>query len=144
MPTLEGQLPLGLSVHLHGAVAGRQSVKFSVVPESSDRATAVSGISGSSRPGLRALIAGSCQLVILPENIWAIVWASKFSSLMPGRLNAMLIGEMYEGILIAPCGPQAVTDRAMSSSLRNASDPANWVAPASSPARPAPEPTEAY
>src|SRR5699024_12336215 len=63
---------------------------------------------------------------------------------MPGRLNAMLIGEMYAGILIAPCGPQAVTDRAISSSLRNASDPANWVAPASSAARQTPEPTEAY
>src|SRR5690606_6509770 len=47
-------------------------------------------------------------------------------------------------MLMAPCGPQVSMDRAISSSFKNASDPANSVPPARKPARPAPEPTEAY
>jgi hypothetical protein len=68
-------------------------VKFSVVPESSERLTAEMGTSGRSTPSFCAAMAGSSQVVIPPLKICATVPASSFSSEMPGRLNATLMGE---------------------------------------------------
>lgn len=47
-------------------------MKFLVVPESSDRCTGVIAVSGRSTPSLRAAIAASFHVVILPSKIWAM------------------------------------------------------------------------
>jgi hypothetical protein len=57
----------------------RYSVKFFVVPDSSERFTGVMARSG--RPELpSAAIAGSFHLVILPSKIFATVAGESFSS----------------------------------------------------------------
>ena len=48
-------------------------MKFSVVPEPSERCTTVIGVSGSSASGLSAAMAGSFQAVISRWKILAIV-----------------------------------------------------------------------
>ena len=48
-------------------------MKFFVVPESSERWTAVMALSGSLASGLSAVMAGSFHLVILPSKIEPIV-----------------------------------------------------------------------
>jgi hypothetical protein len=68
-------------------------VKFSVVPESSERCTGVIAVSGSSTPSFRAAIAGSFHVVIVPAKMPAMVAASRFSSSTPSRLKMTAIGE---------------------------------------------------
>ena len=72
-----GHVPDGPSGHASGAASCRYSVKFSVVPESSARLTAVTGVSGSSTPGFWLAMAGSFQILISPRKIAAIVAASR-------------------------------------------------------------------
>ena len=58
-----------------------------VVPDESERWTTVIAVLGRLMPGLRALIAGSFQVLILPRKMLASVGPSSFSPLLtPGRL----------------------------------------------------------
>ena len=95
-------------------------------------------------PAFRAAMAGSFQLAISPRKILAMVAASSFSSVTPGRLKATAIGEMYTGMLMAPSGPHWAWELASSSSFRYASEPANWAEPSMMALRPAPEPSGEY
>lgn len=63
-------------------------MKFSVVPESSARWTAVIARSGSSTAGYFCeTMASSFQFVMVPAKIPATVAASRFSVSMPSRLK---------------------------------------------------------
>ena len=55
------------------AASTRNSVKFWVVPEESDRTARVIAVLGRLTPELSALIAGSFQVLILPEKMPAMV-----------------------------------------------------------------------
>ena len=81
-------------VHTYGAFAARYSVKFWVVPESSDRWTTVIGADGSEAPEFWLAILGSFQVVIAPEKMPAMVAASSLRSFTPSTLYAMAMGEM--------------------------------------------------
>jgi hypothetical protein len=61
-------------------------VKFSVVPDSSERLTGTIRVSGSSTPGFSFSISGSFQFSISWLKIFARVSGSSFSSSTPGRL----------------------------------------------------------
>src|SRR5947207_679575 len=67
------------SVHTPGAAAFRYLVKFSVVPDESDRWATVMGLFGSLAPEFRPLMAGSSHVLICRWKILAIVGASSFS-----------------------------------------------------------------
>ena len=69
-------------------------MKFSVVPESSERCTGVMARSGSVAPSLSAAIAGSFHLVIVPAKMPAMVAASRLSVSTPSTLKITAIGEM--------------------------------------------------
>src|SRR4051812_6553968 len=69
------------------AVLLRYLVKLSVVPDSSERCTAWIAVDGSLAPELRAAIAGSFHLVILPEKILAMVEASSCRLSTPSTLK---------------------------------------------------------
>jgi hypothetical protein len=69
-------------------------VKFSVVPDSSERLTGVIARSGRGTPGLSAAIAGSFQVVICWSKIPARTAGERFSSSTPSRLYTTAIGEM--------------------------------------------------
>src|SRR5256885_16181560 len=56
----------------------RNSVKFWVVPEESDRTARVIGVLGRLAPELSALIAGSFQVLILPEKMPAMAAGDSF------------------------------------------------------------------
>ncbi len=92
-PTWYGKVWLGASVHTSPAFAETYSEKFCVVPESS---------SGARRDvrvrQLRVLVEGGdlrvVPLVILPEKMPAMVFASRVRSLTPSTLYAIAIGEM--------------------------------------------------
>src|SRR5690348_10090664 len=62
----------GSAVQALGAAAPRYLVKFSVVPDSSERKNTLIGSAGSVTPELMAAIALSSQLVILPLKILAV------------------------------------------------------------------------
>ncbi len=49
-------------------VATRAGIRLEVVPLPSERWTTWIGAAGRVMPGLRAVMAGSCQLVICPRN----------------------------------------------------------------------------
>ena len=61
-------------------------MKFSVVPDSSERCTGEIVVEGSLAPLFSAAIAGSFHLVILPSKIWAIVFAESCRSCTPCTL----------------------------------------------------------
>ena len=61
-------------------------MKFSVVPDSSERWTGVMAWSGSVLPGLSAAISGAFQLVILPRKMPAIVAGASCRSVTPGQV----------------------------------------------------------
>ena len=69
-------------------------MKFSVVPDSSERCTTVMFVSGRSASGFCWAMAGSFQVVISPEKMPAMVSASRFRESMPSRLKPTAIGEM--------------------------------------------------
>src|SRR5689334_4588384 len=79
------------------AVAFRYLVKFSDVPEESERCTATIGVAGSVAFGLSALIAASSQLLTVPAKILARVAGFSCRSLTPLRLNATAIGPVTIG-----------------------------------------------
>src|SRR5215469_15059474 len=56
----------------------RNRVKFSVVPEESERTARVIGVLGRLTPGLSALIAGSFQFLILAWKMSEMTWGVSF------------------------------------------------------------------
>ena len=64
----------------------RNSEKFAVVPDESERTARVIGVLGSLAPGLIALIAGSFQVLILAWKMFAITVGVSFRFLTPDRL----------------------------------------------------------
>src|ERR1700729_2931934 len=85
------------SVHTLGTASLRNSVKFCVVPEESERTAMVIGVLGRLTPGLSALMAGSFHVLIWTWKIFAMVVASSFRLLTPDRLYAIVIGPMMTG-----------------------------------------------
>src|SRR6266576_1528295 len=75
----------------------RNSVKFAVVPEESERTARVIGVLGRLTPELSALMAGSFQVLILPWKMSATTFGSSFRLLTPGRLYDIVIGPMMTG-----------------------------------------------
>ncbi len=76
------------------AVVLRYFAKFSVVPESSERCTAVMPASGSVASGLSATMAGSFHFVMVPLKMPAVVAASRCSSFTPSTWKISAMGEM--------------------------------------------------
>src|SRR6516225_2998585 len=66
------------SVQTLGTAVSRNSEKFCVVPEESERTAGVIVWLGSVTPGLRAAIAELFQFVILPWKMFAMTVASSF------------------------------------------------------------------
>jgi hypothetical protein len=64
------------SVHVLGAAATRYLVKFSVVPDPSERWTTVIGVDGSTALPFNAFTAGSSHVFICRWTTFAIVSAS--------------------------------------------------------------------
>ena len=85
-PPLTGQSPLTSCGQSLSAVWLSQSVKFSVVPDSSERLTTVMRWSGSWASGLSAAIAGSFQFVIFWSKICAAVADDSCRLSTPSRL----------------------------------------------------------
>src|SRR5215469_5258587 len=85
------------SVQTLGTAVSRNSEKFCVVPEESERTAGVMVVEGSETPELRAVIAGSFHFVILPWKMFAITVASSFRLLTPDRLYATEIGPSRMG-----------------------------------------------
>src|ERR1700733_10916835 len=85
------------SVQALPAASTRYCEKFCVVPEESERTSRLIAELGRLALGLRALIAGSFQVVILPEKIPARTVASSFRSVTPDTLYAMAIGPICTG-----------------------------------------------
>src|SRR5689334_24456846 len=67
-PTWNGKVWEAGAVQTSAALAARYSVKFCVVPESSERCTTVIGADGSDASLFWSLIFASSQVVILPEK----------------------------------------------------------------------------
>src|SRR3954452_6144327 len=74
------------SVHVVGAAATRYLLKFSVVPDPSERCTTVIAVDGSLAFGFNALMAASSHVLIWRWKIFAIVSASSCRSFTAGRL----------------------------------------------------------
>src|ERR1700746_584899 len=85
------------SAHALPTASCRNSVKFCVVPEESERTARLIGVLGRLTPGLSALIAGSFQLLILPWKMLAMVGASSFRLETPDRLYDIVIGPRKTG-----------------------------------------------
>src|ERR1700684_4180419 len=96
---LAGQLMVELvpSFHTPGAESTRNWEKFWVVPEESDRRAMVIAVLGRVTPGLRALIAGSFQVLIWAWKILAMVGPSSLRLFTPDRLYDRAIGPMTTG-----------------------------------------------
>src|ERR1700677_4134688 len=77
------------SVQALPAASTRYWEKLAVVPEPSERTARVIEALGRLAPGLRALIAGSFQVLMVPWKMPASVVASSFRPVTPGRLYAM-------------------------------------------------------
>src|SRR2546430_1585175 len=80
-----------------GAPSTRNSEKFWVVPDESERWAMVTAVLGSLTPGFCAAIFGSFHLVILAWKMSAMTGASSFRLLTPGRLYETVIGEITMG-----------------------------------------------
>ncbi len=82
-----GQLTVepGSSVKTVGLAALRNLVKFSVVPEPSDRWATVMAVAGSLAPGLSAAIALSFHVLIWRRKILAIVSGDSARLSTPSR-----------------------------------------------------------
>ena len=61
-------------------------MKFSVVPDSSERKNTEIGADGSVTPGFSAAIAGSFQVLMVPWKILAAVGPSRISLSTPSTL----------------------------------------------------------
>src|SRR5215467_7064570 len=75
----------------------RNSEKFWVVPEESDRRAMVIAVLGRLTPGLSALIFGSFHLVMLAWKMSAMTGPSSFRLLTPDRLYEIVIGPIRTG-----------------------------------------------
>src|SRR6476659_3079216 len=82
----------GAVVHTFGAAAARYLVKFSVVPDSSERKKTLIAVEGSLTPGLIAAMAGSFHLVIWPRKILAVTSGVRMSLSTPATLQDTAIG----------------------------------------------------
>src|SRR5215813_15596891 len=80
-----------------GAPSTRNSEKFWVVPEESERRAMVIAVLGRLTPGLSALIFGSFHLVMLAWKMSAITGPSSFRLLTPDRLYEIVIGPIRTG-----------------------------------------------
>ena len=69
-------------------------MKFSLVPDSSERWTGVMVSSGSVASGLSATMASSFYLVMVPAKMPASVSGARLSSSTPSTLKMIAIGEM--------------------------------------------------
>src|SRR5450631_3592585 len=76
----------GAAVQSVGAAAARYLVKFSVVPDSSERKKTLMAVAGRVTPGLMAAIAGSFQVVMTPLKILAVTAGVKISLSTPVTL----------------------------------------------------------
>ncbi len=85
------------SFHTLGAPLRRNSEKFAVVPEESERRAMVIAVLGSLIPGLRAVIAGSFHFVILAWKMSARTGASSFRLVTPDRLYDTVMGPITTG-----------------------------------------------
>ena len=96
---MDGHLTVLLlpSAHALPTASCRNSVKFCVVPEESERTARVIGVLGRLTPGLTALIAGSFQEVILAWKMSEISVGVSLRLLTPGRLYAIVIGPIKMG-----------------------------------------------
>src|SRR6266566_3872957 len=114
----------------------RNSVKLAVVPEESDRTARVIGVLGRLAPELSALMAGSFQVLILPEKMPAMVAGDSLRLLTPDRLYAIVIGPMMTGKyrIVLPVKPDA------SLAGMGESEPAKLTVPEARSVRPLPEP----
>src|SRR5690348_16046518 len=94
-----GQLMIELvpSVHALPPDITRKLEKLAVVPEESERTAMVIGVLGRLTPELSALIAGSSQVLILPEKMPAMVGPESCSLLTPDRLYETVIGAIRMG-----------------------------------------------
>src|SRR5215469_1593135 len=125
------------SAHALPTASCRNSVKFCVVPEESERTARVIGVLGRLTPGLAALIAGSFQEVIFAWKICEISDGVSLRSLTPDRLYAKSIGPIKIGKystflpLSFDCSVAGIVE----------SEPAKLTVPAYRSARPEPEPT---
>src|SRR5215471_8195832 len=134
---LEGQLIVELVPSFQvGAASVRNSEKFAVVPEESERTARAIGVLGRLTPGLIALIAGSFQVLIVPEKMPAMVGASSFRLLTPDRLYDIVIGPSMTGKYSTVLPLKFAT----SSEGIGESEPAKMTTPAARSERPLPEP----
>src|SRR6266496_168684 len=76
----------GLPVQAPPPAAARYLVKFSVVPDSSERKNTEIGADGSVTPAFSLAIAGSFQVLMAPWKILAAVGPSRTSLATPSRL----------------------------------------------------------
>src|ERR1700753_526180 len=135
---LDGQLIVELvpSFHTPGAASTRNWEKFWVVPEESEGRAMVIAVLGSLALGLRALIAGSLQVLIVPWKILAMVGPSSLRLVTPDRLYDRAIGPMTTGKY------RIVLPLKFDASLAGIgeSEPAKLTTPEARAVRPLPEP----
>src|SRR5215831_6946030 len=122
---VDGQLMVELlpSFQSLPAAIWRNSEKFAVVPDESERTARAMGVLGRLTPGLSDLIAGSFQFLILPWKMSAMVFGSSFRPLLtPDRLYDTVIGPTATGkySTVLPL------KLAFSSEGIGESEPANW------------------
>src|ERR1035438_10870553 len=86
-----------LSFHTPGAPSTRNSEKFAVVPDESERWAIVIAVLGRLTPGLSALIAGSFHFLILAWKMFAITGADSLRLLTPDRLYETVTGAITSG-----------------------------------------------
>ncbi len=73
-------------------------MKFSVVPEPSERWATTMGVDGSLASGFSALMAGSSQVFRSRWKIFAVVSASRVRSETPDRLYDTVMGAATVGM----------------------------------------------
>src|SRR5581483_3403031 len=125
------------SFHTLGTAVCRNSEKFWVVPEESERTAVVIAVLGRLTPGLSAAIAGSFHFVMSPWKIFAMTVGSSFRLLTPDRLYDRVIGPITTGkySTVLPANSDA------SLAGMGESEPAKLTVPAARLDRPVPEPT---
>src|SRR5450631_3172149 len=137
----------GFAVQSVGAAAARYLVKFSVVPDSSERKNTLTAVSGRVTPGLTAAIAGSFHLVMTPLTILAVTAGVRISLSTPLTLYATAMGPVTMGMFQAG-EPHVLSALACSVPVVPAtgtvfsaeSEPAKSTWPAMNCLMPAPEP----
>ncbi len=118
--------------------SSRNSEKFAVVPEESERRAMVIAVLGSLTPELSDAIAGSFHFVILPWKMFAMTVGVSCSGLVtPDRLYDTVIGPTITG-KYSTVGLPLKLDA--SSDGIGESEPANWTVPEARSVRPLPEP----